>query len=94
MVPIVPGQPESSALVTRIGTTDDYCYDITDDSVHVHDLNAIILHLLGIDHERLKHKFQGRRFTAARAISKGAREIVKYALRLNREFFKNNQQPK
>ena len=62
MVPIVPGQPESSALVTRIGTTDDYCYDITEDWVHVHDLNATILHLLGIDLERLTHKFQGRQF--------------------------------
>jgi hypothetical protein len=42
------------------GETDDYCYNITRDPVHVHDLNATILHLLGIHHERLTFKFQGR----------------------------------
>ena len=45
-----------------IGATDDYCYNITEDPVHVHDLNATILHLLGLNHERLTHKFQGRQF--------------------------------
>lgn len=45
-----------------IGATDDYCYNIAEDPIHVHDLNATILHLLGIDHERLTHKFQGRQF--------------------------------
>ncbi|MGK0189691.1 MAG: hypothetical protein ACI9R3_005508 [Verrucomicrobiales bacterium] len=45
-----------------IGATDDYCYNITEDPFHVHDLNATILHLLGLDHERLTHKFQGRQF--------------------------------
>jgi len=44
------------------GATDDFCYNITKDPVHVHDLHATILHLLGIDHERLTYKFQGRRF--------------------------------
>ncbi|MBT5903624.1 MAG: DUF1501 domain-containing protein [Opitutaceae bacterium] len=44
------------------GATDDYCYNITENPVHVHDLHATILHLLGIDHERLTYKFQGRRF--------------------------------
>jgi len=42
------------------GETDDYCYNITKDPVHVHDLNATILHCLGIDHTRLTFKFQGR----------------------------------
>ncbi|MBL9133521.1 MAG: DUF1501 domain-containing protein, partial [Verrucomicrobiaceae bacterium] len=42
------------------GETDDYCYNITRDPVHVHDLNATIMHLLGIHHERLTFKFQGR----------------------------------
>lgn len=44
------------------GETDDYCYNITADPVHVHDLNATILHLMGIDHERLTYKYQGRDF--------------------------------
>lgn len=42
------------------GVTDDFSYNITRDPVHVHDLHATILHLLGIDHTRLTFKFQGR----------------------------------
>ncbi|MEW5979724.1 MAG: DUF1501 domain-containing protein [Acidobacteriota bacterium] len=44
------------------GETDDYCYNIVKDPVHVHDLQATILHCLGIDHKRLTFKFQGRHF--------------------------------
>ena len=43
-----------------LGETDDYCYNIVRDPVHVHDLNATILHLLGIDHEKLTYRHQGR----------------------------------
>jgi arylsulfatase A-like enzyme len=42
------------------GATDDYGYNITENPVHIHDLNATILHALGIDHERLTYRFQGR----------------------------------
>jgi hypothetical protein len=42
------------------GATDDYCYNIVRDPVHVHDLHATILYCLGIDHLRLTFKFQGR----------------------------------
>jgi hypothetical protein len=45
---------------TSYGETDDYCYNIARDSVHVHDLHATILHCLGIDHTRLTYRFQGR----------------------------------
>ncbi len=44
------------------GATDDYCYNITENPVHVHDLQATILHCLGIDHKRLTYQFQGRHF--------------------------------
>ena len=44
------------------GQTDDYGYNIAEDPVHIHDLHATLLHLLGIDHERLVHKYQGRWF--------------------------------
>ena len=44
------------------GETDDYCYNIAQDPVHVHDLHATILHCLGIDHTKLTFKFQGRHF--------------------------------
>jgi hypothetical protein len=42
------------------GETDDYSYNITHDPVHVHDLNATILHCLGINHEKLTYHFQSR----------------------------------
>jgi hypothetical protein len=42
------------------GQTDDWCYNIAENPVHVHDLNATILHQLGIDHEKLTYRFQGR----------------------------------
>jgi hypothetical protein len=45
-----------------LGETDDYCYNITKDPVDVYDLQATILHCLGIDHTRLTYQFQGRHF--------------------------------
>ena len=42
------------------GETDDYCYNIVDKPVHIHDYNATILHLLGLDHTKLIFRFQGR----------------------------------
>jgi hypothetical protein len=45
-----------------LGETDDYSYNVVSDPVHVHDLQATILHCLGIDHKRLTYKFQGRHF--------------------------------
>ncbi len=44
------------------GETDEYGYNVVKDLVHVHDLQATVLHQLGIDHERLTYKFQGRHF--------------------------------
>ena len=44
------------------GHTDDLGYGIADSPVHVHDFNATLLHLLGMDHERLTYRFQGRKF--------------------------------
>ena len=44
------------------GETDDYCYNIVRDGVHIHDLNATALACLGIDHKRLIYRFQGRDF--------------------------------
>ncbi|WP_153559259.1 DUF1501 domain-containing protein [Roseimaritima sediminicola] len=47
---------------TVYGQTDDFSYNIVENPVHVHDLNATLLHLLGIDHTRLTYRHQGRRF--------------------------------
>ena len=45
-----------------LGETDDYSYNIVRDPVSVYDLNATILHCLGVDHSRLTYRFQGRDF--------------------------------
>jgi Protein of unknown function (DUF1501) len=45
-----------------LGATDDLGFDVVKDRVHVHDLHATILHLLGFDHTRLTYRFQGRDF--------------------------------
>jgi hypothetical protein len=45
-----------------LGATDDFCYNITEDPVHVHDMQATFLHCLGIDHTKLTYKFQGRHY--------------------------------
>jgi hypothetical protein len=43
-----------------MGATDDLGYHVVEDAVHVHDLQATILHLLGLNHEKLTYRFQGR----------------------------------
>ena len=44
------------------GATDDFGYNVVENPAHVHDIQATLLHLLGIDHEKLTYKFQGRNF--------------------------------
>ena len=44
------------------GSTDDYAWNITADPVHVHDMQATIMHLVGVDHTRLTFRYQGRQF--------------------------------
>ena len=46
----------------RYGATDDYGYYAAENKVHVHDLHATILHLLGLNHERLTYRYGGRDF--------------------------------
>ena len=43
-----------------LGESDDFGFNASQDKVHVHDLNATILHLLGFDHTKLVYRFQGR----------------------------------
>ena len=47
---------------TTFGQTDDFSYNILENPVHIHDLHATMLHLLGIDHTKLTYRFQGRDF--------------------------------
>ena len=58
------------------GATDDYSYNITANPVHIHDLHATILHLLGIDHTKLTYKFQGRHFRLTDVFGNVVREIL------------------
>ena len=44
------------------GETDEFGFAAVEDKVHVHDLHATILHLLGLDHERLTYRYAGRDF--------------------------------
>ena len=57
------------------GETDDYGYNIVRDPVHIHDLNATLLHCLGIDHERLTYRFQGRDFRLTDVEGRVVRDI-------------------
>jgi hypothetical protein len=59
-----------------LGETDDFCYNITRDPVHVHDLNATILHLLGVDHTRLTYRYQGRDFRLTDVEGELVRDIL------------------
>lgn len=58
------------------GETDDYSYNVVSNPVHVHDLQATILHCLGIDHRRLTFKFQGRHFRLTDVHGDVTREIL------------------
>jgi len=56
--------------------TDELGYHITDKPVHVNDLHATILHLLGLDHERLTFKFQGRAYRLTDVAGKVVHGII------------------
>ena len=58
------------------GATDDHCYNVLDDPVHVHDLNATILKLMGINHESLTFKYQGRQYRLTDVHGKVVQEII------------------
>ncbi|MGA0871051.1 MAG: DUF1501 domain-containing protein, partial [Planctomycetota bacterium] len=58
------------------GETDDFSYNVVRDPVHVHDLNATILHQMGIDHERLTYRFQGRDFRLTDVHGKVVKELL------------------
>jgi hypothetical protein len=61
---------------TTYGATDDLGYNIVENPVHVHDFHATILHLLGLDHERLTFKYQGRWFRLTDVHGHVVRDII------------------
>ena len=58
------------------GETDDFGYNIVKDPVHVHDFQATVLNQLGLDHERLTYRFQGRRYRLTDVEGKVVRDIL------------------
>ena len=58
------------------GATDEFGFNSVENKVHVHDLQATILHLMGVDHERLTYKFQGRHFRLTDVHGKAVRDVM------------------
>jgi hypothetical protein len=58
------------------GQTDELGFSVVDKGVHVHDLQATILHQLGFDHEQLTHRFQGRDYRLTDIHGHGVRDLV------------------
>lgn len=58
------------------GETDPFSYNVVKDGVHVHDFQATLLHLLGVDHERLTFKHQGRRYRLTDVHGKVVKEVL------------------
>jgi hypothetical protein len=58
------------------GETDDFGYNIIKDPVHVHDYQATVMHLMGIDHERFTFKTQGRRYRLTDVAGKVVKEVL------------------
>ncbi len=61
---------------TAYGATDELGYYAVDNPVHVHDLHATMLYLMGIDHERLTYRYQGRDFRLTDVAGKVVKGIV------------------
>lgn len=61
---------------TSFGATDDFSYNVAENGVHIHDFHATILHLLGIDHERLTYRYQGRDFRLTDVHGHVVKELV------------------
>ena len=61
---------------TTVGATDDFGYYAVENKVHLHDLHATILHLLGLDHERLTYRHAGRDFRLTDVSGRVVKEII------------------
>jgi hypothetical protein len=59
-----------------LGETDELGYNIVKDPVHIHDFQATVMHMLGIEHEKLVFKHQGRRYRLTDVAGKVVKEIL------------------
>jgi hypothetical protein len=60
----------------RYGATDEHGVAAVENKMHIHDLHATILHLLGLDHERLTYRYSGRDFRLTDVYGRVAKEII------------------
>ena len=60
----------------RHGATDENGYESEENKVHIHDLHATMLHLLGLDHEKLTYRYSGRDFRLTDVHGRVVREIL------------------
>jgi uncharacterized protein (DUF1501 family) len=60
----------------KYGATDEYGYYAVARKLHIHDLHATLLHLLGLDHEKLTYRYAGRDFRLTDVAGQVAREII------------------
>ena len=58
------------------GASDDFGYSVADGGVHVHDLHATILRLMGVDHERLTYRYQGRHYRLTDIAGEVVKEVI------------------
>ena len=71
------GWPAAASNAAYVhGATDEFGYNVVESPVHVHDLQATILHLLGIDHERLTYRYAGRDFRLTDVAGKVVHELI------------------
>jgi arylsulfatase A-like enzyme len=61
---------------TTYGSTDDFGFKVAENPVHIHDLHATILHLLGINHEKLTYSYSGRDFRLTDVAGKVIHDII------------------
>ena len=66
----------ASSRASTYGKTDDYGYYSVENKVHVHDLHATILHLLGLDHTKLTYRYAGRDFRLTDVYGEVVRDII------------------
>ena len=59
-----------------LGKTDDFAYNIVEDGVHVHDFHATMLHCLGINHEKLTYRFEGRDYRLTDVAGKVVKQLL------------------
>jgi hypothetical protein len=61
---------------TMYGATDEFGMNAVENRIHVHDLHATILHLLGLDHERLTYRYSGRDFRLTDVDGRVVKDII------------------